>query len=335
MRYLLFLGLFSFSFLNSQEKIFEIDLSSDYDNYSPKEVISIANKDNDGTALFFSNRKYIFAKFLNDKNKLVSVVGNIEMPKRTKLYIGNTYLNNEYTFYFTNKRFTKFSKVIINLDTRNFQVIEDFSVQNFKNESILSILNEENKLFILSVSKRKDQININTINNSGKINTNQYVFDSDKLKGYFDKQLILHDMFFNTKSSVLVSHIQKDLPNSLEKTSAITKTYFRGDKLYFTNNSTPVGSFLFELDILNGDSKLTKINNGNFSKKNQLSRFNSFFFEDKLLTIYSSKESIFFNVLNANSGEILKSHTINKNEEFKINNTPIILEKGDFLLLGN
>jgi hypothetical protein len=317
--------------LKAQEIVLSDNLNFDFGAVLPNEAITIANKDNSGIAIFYKTNREIYARFYNAKREHVNGINQIEIPRKTKNFIGQIYKDNLYTFFFSNDYQNKFSKITINLDNRNFKVEEDIDFKIDRNAyTILGFIEDKSSLIALCVSRDKNVFKTYSVFQDKPIKETEFSLESQEFISEKGHKLSLLDLVYKNHNAPVSSLIQMEFPSSLEATSSVNKLYFQNEKLIITNNIFPHKTIVFNLDFTQNSIIYNEFLNTDFSKENKLSNFNSFVFKDKLLTVHTTNENLKLNVLDLKTKELIKEHNILEDEEIYFKNTPIILEGGDF-----
>ncbi|WP_397363891.1 hypothetical protein [Olleya sp. R77988] len=330
MKYILVIyTLFFVTALNAQDKWLISDIKTETESFYPKDIIPIVNQDNNSIALFFTNRKVIFGKLYNNKKELIGTLNNIKIPKKGKIIIGAIYNNQNYTIFFSNNNKTHFSTVTVNFETRDFSITEDLEIE-LKKEKILEFLIRKNKLHILSVSKNSDILKIRTLTSKGVSDTFDFDLSNQTITDNLDKDYPLYPLLYGNPNYSTVEIINNEVPNSLEQSNAFTKLYLNENNLIITNNIFNKFTYIITLDLENKSYTFQSLKNKGFGKNQYGSNSNSFIFNDKLFTIYSTLDSLNFSAYKLKKLEFLKSFKIIKGQKIDFKNTPIIQEGGEF-----
>ncbi|WP_281846223.1 hypothetical protein [Olleya namhaensis] len=330
MRYL-FLILFCLSSINTyaQEEWLISNIKTESDFLNPRDIIPLVNEDTKDIVLFFTNRKVVFGKLYNQNKALIGSINNIKIPKKGKVIIGAIYNNDTYTLFFSNTNKTHFSSVSINFITNKFNITEDLNIKLDK-EKIVEFLVRKNKIHLLTVSKKNDVLKTLTITEKGVIQSFEYDLSKENIVNNIDQDYPLYPLLFGNPSYSTIEIINNNVPNSLEQTNAITKLYLNNNTLTITSNLFDKSTYIISLDLETNTYNFQNIINTGFNDSHRGANSNSFIYNDKLLTIYSTLDHLSFSAYNLKNLTLLKTFQINKEDKIDFKNTPIIQEGGEF-----
>lgn len=327
--YLVLVLFFIASFSFSQTSWIDSDISRESDANTPKDVLPIVNADTQELALFFKARRVIFAKLYNENQELIGSINAVNLPKKAKLLIGAIYNNNVYTLFFSNSRNTHFSALSINIKKKSFNINDDLGIE-FDNEKVLEFLVDNNTVNILTIDKRNSIFRTYNLVDNQKISAKTFDFSQYSIKTNKDYEYNLYDLIIGNPSYSTVEIVDNDIPNSLEKTAAFTKIYYKKGKLTITNNLFDKYTYFFKIDLNNNTNSFDVFENVNYSKNNLSSNSNSYILNNYFFSIYSTTKHLDFTVYNLKEKTLIKAFKIEKGQPITFKNTPIIQEGGEF-----
>ena len=312
----------------SQNTWFASDISRESEANTPKDVLPIVNNDTNELALFYKAKRVIFAKLYNENQELISSINAINIPKKTKVLIGAIYNEDNYTLFFCNSKKTRFSSVTVNIKTKIFNINQDLGI-TFDREKVLEFLIDNNTITILTLTQRGSLFKTYALKKDSVL-TNIFDFSKYTIKTDKDFEYDLHSLIYGNPSYSSVETINNQLPNSLEKTAAFTKVYFKDKKITITNNLFDKYTYFFKIDLGKNTLGFDFIENKDYTKKYLSSNSNSYLFKNYFFNIYSSAQHLNFNIHNIETKELVKAFEIEKGERITFKNTPIIQEGGEF-----
>lgn len=339
----IFILLFSTFFINvlsAQEIIVEKQLPSDL---KVKQVFQIHNRINGSFATFLlgrdNSKSYLFEKDFSLKDSIT-----IEsLPKKYKTLLGtqveedNSYLlflSTEGTFSFINE----YAKPKYGLIKFSFNGKETYSKEldlKFKGEALLESFRLNNKLVLLTISKKSSVLNFYLFDSNGNLEKKSIDCDDITFRYWNNTKASLHKILKSPDGTPidggkLLTIIDEYIPYSINSTSELNKLYLKDNKLVLTLDGNKDYTQILTIDITNWSKKFTgfikpKINSIGYGRKS-----NSFLFEDKYFGLTLFKDTLKMEVKDLLSKNLLKTHSIVNHKVIDIKNTPIIIMDGPY-----
>lgn len=322
---LAFIFLFQICALYSQEEWMIVDLT-DISN-TAEEIYPIVNEETGNFATFIRSNKQIVGFYYNDKQELLDTL-KIDYPYRSlEAFVGSAYDGDKFTLFFSNSSESKYSGLKVDFDANKFDIIEDLNISN-KKESVISYIESNSKLHIISISKNSSIINRKTLKTDGSVNEVRYDLSEETFETDNGLPLTFYALLFGKKSENPFQTINTNVPNSLEQTSAFTKIYQANNYIRLTNNTYQKHTYFIDLDISSDSYKLSNIENQNFDKKNKKSNANSFILDHWFFDAYSTTDGITLNVYDVKTQQLSKKFNVIPGDSITFKNTPIIHDSG-------
>lgn len=276
-----------------------LDLTDHLTNKA-QEVYPIVNQETGYLATFIKSDTEIIGFYNDDKQNLLTTL-KIKLPyKFLDIFMGSAYDGANFTLFFNNSSQTKYSGLKVDFATNSYDLIENLNIID-KKERLISYIEINANLHLLSVSKNASLLHRKTLKPDGSVDEVTYDLSGEIFETDNDLPLTLDALLFGKKSQNGFQTINTNLPNSLEQTSAITKIYQNGKQIRLTNNTYQKFTYLIDLDITSKAYKFNTVENKNFNKKNKKSNANSFVLEHWFFDTYSTADGITLNVYDGNT----------------------------------
>ncbi len=330
---LLLLFVLHFQFTFSQQIVNSIDDGfSKLLSIQPRSSYTIVNKETNEILFFFQERKNITIK-LYDKNfeHLNTLKSedffNSEEDWFTKK--GFSIDNRRYNIYGTGK---DGYLSVISIDFEKGKISKKQLNLFSELGTFLHSINYNNQLHFLSVDRNSKSLNIYKFDENSKFTKKTiFKFNTDfKPKANED---FLTSFFGRGKLNIseydaisLMEHIEKNNPSTIEKTSAIAKSYLIENKLFITfdqlNTSTKIYSVnldTFEIEVI--DILKPRIEGEQITS-------NSFILNNQIFQIIASEKELKLSIEDIQSKKHLKEFGYNNSANtFEFKNSPFYHEK--------
>jgi len=323
LKYLLF---FSFVLVNiqtlfAQEKILEFN--TDYPDVKSimQNSFTLVDDTTDDFTVFLSTKSnicaYSFDANMESKGRILSR----QLPNKYVSPLGGTIGGNKYTLFYTNNNKSKFAGIIFDFDKRWSNVFEiDLKL---KREIFVTQFTHKNKFHIMTVSYQTNHLYLYEFDNTGNFNreiidlTNEEFFTTLTYPSRLKSALA---MDITSRPITEIIWIQDDVPYSLDSMTSLYKLYINSDVLHlvFDINNDFTQSISYNLITKQASSK--KIEQPQFAKK---ALTNSYLFENKLFQFKINSKKLVLRVTDFETGNILKEHLINKEENLYLAGGPI------------
>lgn len=312
---------FACSFLFGQKEVFSFNVDQK-SKLIKKQTYALTENINNDLAIFIQEMKTLrmslFDKNFNLKSEFEF---NIKKNKHFKEFLGYKSKGEIYSLVFSNSLVSRFNLLNINFRTKtvSFKVVD----AGFFDEMYLSTISHNNELYVLSSTKDNDIV-IRTLNEN-------YEFEVLKLhsldlhkKQKLQKGFSQNSILFPTSKSSNVTKIDNRVPGSIELTSQNNKIYKQDNKLYLTFDGKTDSTLMFIISLTDFsiDRKEFVYPKG---KIDDFKKQNSYFLDDKLFQIASSKKEITLVAKTLDDG-IINSYYFNKEKSIDIKNSNIIQE---------
>ncbi|MEO8237409.1 MAG: hypothetical protein ABI793_07445 [Flavobacterium sp.] len=190
------------------------------------------------------------------------------------------------------------------------------------NEYIITSFQKNNIFYILSKETNKQHLLLYEFNNG---NCEVKMFDLSTIPFQNDNG---QSLAFNTIIRYFpIEKMDADNFNTLDKTSSKSKMYVLDGHILLTFDYS-----LKKTQVLNLNLETLGVTEKNFDQpisKKSSKTSNSFFYENKLLQIKVSNEELLFDIKDFDSGTILKSVAVSKNDTIRFKNSPLYLQISD------
>ena len=322
---LVFIFLFQICALYSQEEWMILDLT-ELTNVA-EEVYPIVNEKTGYFATFIRANKQIIGFLYNNRQDLIDTL-KIDYPtKSLEAFVGSAYDDTKFTLFFSNSSESKYSALKVDFDAKRYDIIEDLNISN-KKENVISYIENNSELHIISVSKNPSVVHRKTLKTDGTFQHVSYDLSEEKFETDNGLPLNLYSLLFGQKSENPFQTINTNVPNSLEQTSALTKIYQNKEHIRITNNTYKKNTYLIDLNINSDNYSISTIKNQNFDKKNKKSEANSFILDPWFFDAYSTTYGITLNVYDVKTQRLNKTFNIIPGDSIAFKNSPIIHDSG-------
>jgi len=285
-----------------------------------KQTYSFSNTINNDLAILVRERKNSVA-FLYDKHFKAKSKFDFIFKKKSKYntVLGEKIVGSQYSLLYANRLKNKFCVFTVDFST-NSSSLKELKI-NFKNERYLKTIAHKNKLYLLSFLRADNEIIIRELNDAYEFELiKSHALELDKNQKLYTPDSSINN-FWNTVQPDVVT-IDNRIPNSIEQVSENNKIYVQNDSLYITFDNTTESTLMYVINLINFSINKIKFDypKGRIAK---FEKYNSYFFDNKLFQIASSRKEVLFEVKNLNN-DILKSYYFDKGTPIDIKNSPII-----------
>lgn len=326
MKQFIFLILFVHAFtISGQENWAFIGLNNEINDLIVEDVIPIVNADSGYTAVFFKVKKEYICYLLNEKQEVFKTLKIESVPQNFDVLTGSAYNAQKFTLYFSNDSKSKHGCISVDFDNGSYKIFEELNI-DFKKERFISYVENSNNFYALTTVKNSSLLNLYHFDLEGKINSMQFDLSNETFETDNELPITLDALLFGKHSDGTVETIDTSIPNTLESTAALTKVYMNDNVIKLTNNTFQRFTYLIKLDVKGNTTKLSKIENKKFEKRNLRTNSNSFVLNTLFFDVYSDTNEIILNVLDTDSDAIIKNFHIKAGDSIPFKNTPFIHE---------
>ncbi len=309
----------------SQERIGYFDNLLKENSSNIKDVIPIVNAENNDILMFVADAKNVYAYKLNDQFKVIDKLASDKKRRKYKTLIGNSISNeNNYTVYLANKYKTTFLAVNFSFDEKK-TTAKEFKLKHY-DERLVQTVSVNNKFYIISTIKYKDYLFIYSFDKEGNHTRNRVNLKDVPLKLRSGKPALISQLLRNNGDKV--AKIEENLPNSIEVVGDRTKMYVRDNSAVFTFDQHNEFSQVLTIKLTDFKATLNTFKKAMDDVKKNRKNSNSYINGENIYIVTSNKEKLVLDIINFKSKEILKTHTILKEEPIAFKNSPIIQEGG-------
>ncbi len=283
--------------------------------------------------LLVTNKKEI-QRFKYNNELTLAARQDFEAPKSKYSLLAGYEIQQDGTvhLYYSNTRKNKFCMVTLPVEGKKSRIEElDFRL---KKETYLHAISHNNKFYILSIDF-KSVLKLSEFD-AGKETTTEYPLAKIEFEKSRDgSRNYLHQVVktggSNAVGTSLVELVDGQSPNSIETASKNNKLYVDNNimrlvvdrdkertqviEISLTNKSLDLKTFEQPMDLMDTSSRIDS---------------NSYLYDDKLFQVLVSKQQLALTVRDYNTGELLKTIELFKDQDITIANSPIIQEGGDF-----
>lgn len=306
--------------INSQEKVLSFINDLKTSSSEIKDVIPIVDEQRGNIAFFVADAKNVYGYKINADFKVVDKMISDEKSRRFKILVGYDIIDeNNYSVILTNTAKKSFLMLHFSFETKEV-TSKEFTISN--NEEFIQTSNINNRFQLITSSKTNDHINI-------------YHFKDDELINNIisTSGIILVNYLGEAKSvtQILNSDVERfkeNIPNTIENTSKKIKMFERENGVLFSINVNNDFTQLLYLDYSNYTAKNTSFDNPLLEINKGSKKSNSYLNGDNVFIFSVAREEFSFEINSLSKNELIKSYSVNKDQEITIKNTPIIQEGG-------
>lgn len=269
--------------------------------------------------------------FTSDKEKLTAIKYNNALFFKDSLSVNRPDNNFEqmsgYSFnedgtpevYWTETVFKKIKA--ISFDLKNRKTSENVFELPFEKELILSRFSENNSYYIMTVSKTEDELKLYVFQD-GKMKEKFIDFSEFKILDIKSTPLKLWSVFEENP----LEKMEVDELNSLVYATSKAKFYVLNDKIILTFDHNVSETQIFEINLQTYKIEEKKI--AQEALKTGTGKSNSYFSDNKLYQLKVNENELFLVVKNYNSGELITTYSISKDEIINFKNAPLFSQTG-------
>jgi hypothetical protein len=317
---LCFLSCASLSF--GQTKVVQFVNSLKTSGSNIKDVIPIVNTKNGDFAIFIADAKNVYAYKLDENFALKEKMASEEKRRKFKVIIGSSISedNENYRVFLSDNNKTRFTSFNFSFKDQKASS-KEFKLE--KGDRFIQTVNSQNKFYIIATSFRSKSMYFYMFDDAGNPVRKKVDLSGIELISWKSKVLPISEFLSNSES---VKKIEENNPNSIEVAASETKMYVRNHSIVLTFDEN-----VDFTQVLNIDLKTLKATFSSFDKPMPdvyNVNTNSYLNGDKLFTLASTKKELTMEILEYNTGKVLKEYKIFRDKPIGFKNTPIIQEGG-------
>jgi len=320
---ILLLFVFSFNFINAQEKI----ISFKSNDTEEKDVFSIIDDSNNAT-LFISNKTKIDAYQFNESFQVKDSLSTDVNTKELKKIIGTSQKNNKFFLYWSSKKDNEIVTQIF--DFTNKKTTKFTNIIELDKEKIITKVTVKNKFYIISIQNNLNIFNVYCFDGES---LEKKVIDCSNFKfiNSLHKSVSFLSMFNEYKEIVYYSRLKNmrsDTPVSLVNCAEKKKVYIKDNSVIFTfdTNVNFTQTLTLNFDDFTATQKEYTLPPIKHYDLNSISS-NSFLINDKIIQV-KIDYNILFVLIKDLEGKEIKSFALKPDQEIDFKNSDIIQEEG-------
>ena len=199
--------------------------------------------------------------------------------------------------------------------------MQEFSIG--ENEDFLQTVDSKNQFYLIAISKKRGQLYMYSFDENGTPKKN-YV-NTSNLR-FIDSKGKKADLLSLLITGNDLKKFEENTPNSIELTSEATKMFVRENSIFFTLDHHKMFTQILEIDLETYSANSFQFNKPALGEKAK--RTNSYLNGKNIFTIAVTKNEFSVEILDFETGNLLKEYSANKDEDIAFKNTAIIQEGG-------
>lgn len=317
---LTFLFIYSTFFAFSQEKLltFNNDLKKSYSNL--KDVIPIVNDKTGEIAYFVADAKNVYGYKINADFKVTEKITSIEKNRKYKVLIGSSISNNSYRVFLTNKAHDSFTSIQFSFKDDK-TTSKEFKIRS--RETFIQTVNYNNRFYLISGAKELNQLYVYTFDDEGNPKRNNLDISNLRFINSLGKTKNLLSILIDGGN---IKKFEENIPNSIELTSEQRKMFVRDDVVLFTFDHHKMYTQVLQIDLNSFETFSFQFKKPGLGEKAK--RTNSYLNGNNIFTIAATKEKFSLEILDFETGNLIKEYSATKNDSIIFKNTAIIQEGG-------
>ena len=305
----------------SQERIlsFKNDLKTSSSDI--KDVIPVVNTETDEIAFFVADAKNVYGYKVDANFKVIAKITSEEKSRKYKVLIGSSASKNDsYRVFLSDKNQNNFAFVNFSFKDGTTS-LQEFSIG--ENEDFLQTVDSKNQFYLIAISKKRGQLYMYSFDENGTPKKN-YV-NTSNLR-FIDSKGKKADLLSLLITGNDLKKFEENTPNSIELTSEATKMYVRENSIFFTLDHHKMFTQILEIDLETYSANSFQFNKPALGEKAK--RTNSYLNGKNIFTIAVTKNEFSVEILDFETGNLLKEYSAHKDEDIAFKNTAIIQEGG-------
>lgn len=286
-----------------------------------KDVIPVVNTENDEIAFFVADAKNVYGYKIDANFKIVSKIISEEKRRKFKTLIGSSASKNgSYRVFLTNKNQDDFASVNFSFKDGKTS-FKEFSIA--QNEKFIQTVTSNNQFYLIAGARTSNQLFIYSFDEQGNFSKNRIDISGLRFINKDNRHINLLNLLVKSEN---LNKFDENTPNSIQLTSEQRKMYVRDHTILITFDHHKTYTQILEIDLnsLTADSfQFKKPKLGEKSK-----RTNSYLNGNNLFTLATTKNEFTVEILDFETGDLLKKYGAKENEEIDFKNTGIIQKGG-------
>jgi hypothetical protein len=311
--------------LFAQNPFLEIPNDLSANNNSVENAFVVLDNEHKTFSTFLVNETAINAYLYSENLEPISKFASKGLPEGYNEIIGQTIKNGQVRLYFKEYYNKKFGAVLFDFD-RGKSIETEFGFK-LDNEIYLQTHSYQDKLYLLTVSKKSSIINIYIFQHDGKFEKKSFDFTENNFVNAKNEPTTLYKLLFDNLNGVRsVVKIEESNPNSLQITSNVSKIYDRGNTFILSIDKENLFTYLLEFKVPELSVKIEVIEKLNEIGDEKFNTTNSYLYKDKIFQIGGNRKIMVLTIKELATKKELKRLVFTKDEEIPFKNSPIIQE---------
>lgn len=308
--------------LSGQEKVAQFVNSLKTTGSNIKDVIPIVNTKNGDFAIFIADAKNVYAYKLNENFELTEKMTSQEKRRKYKEIIGSSISEDDqnYRVFLSDKNKTNFISFNFSFQDGT-NTSKEFKLK--PGDRFIQTVNSRNKLYLIATSFKTKSMYVYTFDYAGDLIRKRVDLSNVQLISWKSEVLPISEFLTGSQS---VKKIEENNPNSIEIVASDIKMYVRDHNIIFTFDESDDFTQVLNIDLTN--LKASSISFDKPMKGVYGLKTNSYLSGDKFFTLASTKKELAMEILDYETGNILKEYKIYRDKPISFKNTPIIQEGG-------
>ena len=286
-----------------------------------KDVIPVVNTETDEIAFFVADAKNVYGYKIDADFKVTEKITSEEKRRKFKVIIGSSASKDDsYRVFLTNKNQNSFASVRFSFNDGSTS-FKEFSID--ENETFIQTVVSKNKFYLIAGSKFNNSLSIYTFNENGDPQKNNIDISELRFIDTKGKNKGLTSLLIEGEN---LNKFDENTPNSIELTSEFRKMFVRDHTILITLDHHKMFTQVLQIDLntlLANSFQFRKPKLGEKAK-----RTNSYLNGDQLFTLATTKDKFTVEILDFETGNLIKEYSATKNDSITFKNTPIMQEGG-------
>lgn len=302
-------------------------------NSFPKNIIPIVDEFTGNTSILVEHPKYSQFCLFDTRQQVLSEVKVEKLNRKAGHFVGSSVLESTYGLVYRNNSNSKFELVYVDYDTQSVE-IKTLDL-NLKRNYFIESFEDNGKLYLLSIVKNSSVLKLYELNVEGEVKEHTIDLSAETFKKRNGFETTLYYLLTNKEipSKTLSTSIAYNVPNALEKASAVNKVYYNNEILSLTNDALASHTNLIQVSLKDFEYSYVKIPKKGFEKEELRAESNSFLLDNYVFTAYATTDKLVIGMYDLEVDSYVKEYAINDDEAISIANTSIqdLKRSGRFL----
>lgn len=304
-----------------QETILSFDNDLKTSSSNIKDVIPVVNSETGEIAFFIADAKNVYGYKINSDFRVVEKLSTEEKSRKYKVLIGSSASNNDiYRVFLTTKKQDKFASAGFSFKDGKAS-LKEFSIG--ANETFIQTVVSRNEFYLISGSKIKNQLFIYSFNDAGNPKRNSIDISALRFINSKGRNINLLNLLIQGDN---LNKFDENTPNSIELTSKQRKMYVRDHSILITFDHHKKYTQILELDLNTLTANSFQFKKPKLGEKSK--RTNSYLNGNNLFTLATTKDEFTVEILDFETGNLLKKYTAKENDSITFKNSGIIQKGG-------